>query len=350
MKELQITGNILLIIVAATLIAFAVKDMFLTAKHCLNIPTRWQTSDESLVNFFVSVFRKSKWRIKIQQNLYIFVPMLQIVIWKNSLIAGFAFLYLVFGWQYETDIISNDRTNDFSAAFWLSLMISFRLAIYELPLDNSAIIALANMQFYLGFVFFGFVGFYILKLRQKAKLLKPRLFNLQYQVLNNSYSPFALADSLRQYADNNLMLILQDWNKWAEELKVNLRQHRYFIYGGISYEKNIDWLFSLKIILDVSAALIITSDGKIERNARKIFESARKTLIETADLIAKNCLESKIDGQKKINDDSDQILSSEVVFDKDELDIPLFQSEMLNVWRFTYEKDLRALAKAVEYK
>lgn len=350
MKELQITENILLIIVAVTLIAFAVKDMFLTAKHCLNIPTHWQTSDENLVNFFISVFRRSKWRIKVQQNLFIIVPILQIAIWKISLMAGFAFLYLVFGWQYENEMISNDRTNDFSAAFWLSLMISFRLAIYELPLENSAINILANVQFYSGFLFFGFIGFYILKLRQKTKRLKPRLFNLQYQVLNNSYSPFALADSLRQYADNNLLLILQDWNKWVEQLKVNFRQHRYFIYGGISREKNIDWLFSLKIILDVSAALIITSEGNIERNARKIFGSARKTLIETANLIDKNYSEEKLEKQKKINDESDHILSSELVFDKDELDIPIFQNEILNVWRFTYEKDLRVLTRAVEYK
>lgn len=350
MKELQAVENVLLVIVALTLIGFAANDVILTAKQLLNFQTKRNTSNKYLVRLFISIFRDTDWSFAIQKRLFIIVPFLQILIWKASLIAGFAFLYYTFGWQPENEIIINGKTSDFVASFWLSLMISLRLALYELPLDNPNIIFLANIQFYLGFLFFGFVCFYLIKLRQKTKELKPRLFNLQYQIENDNYSPFVLANSLKQYDSSNLLLILKDWENWSEELRINLRQHPFFIYGGINYERNLSWLPALNIILEVSAAIIITSEDTIEKRARKTFEVARRTLIETAELINKKHLENKTNKQSKKVDDFDKVLSAQVIFEKDEVRDSLRQNEMLSVWRFTYEKDLNALSTTLKVK
>lgn len=350
MQEIQAIENVLLVIVALTLISFAANDVILTAKQLLNFQTKRNTSNKYLVRLFISFFRDTDWSFAIQKRLFFLVPVLQILIWKLSLIAGFSFLYYTFGWQLENEVIINGKTSDFVASFWLSLMISLRLALYELPLDNPNIIFLANIQFYLGFLFFGFVCFYLIKLRQKTKKLKPRLFNLQYQIKEDFYSPFVLANSLKQYDSSNLLLILKDWENWSEELRINLRQHRFFIYGGINYERNLSWLSALNIILEVSAALIITSEGAIEKRARKTFEVARRTLIETAELINKKRFENKIDKQNKKIDDFDKVLSAQVVFEKDEIRVPKMQNEMLSIWKFTYEKDLNALATELKVK
>lgn len=350
MKELQAVENVLLIIVALTLIGFAANDMILTAKQLLNFQTKRNTSNKYLVRFFISFFRDTDWSFAIQKRLFIIVPFLQILIWKVALIAGFAFLYYTFGWQPENEIMTKDKTDDFSDALLLSLIIPISLVLYQLPLENPNIVFLAQIQLYLSFLFIGFVCFYLIKLRKKTKELKPHLFNLQYQIKEDCYSPFVIANSLKQYDSANLLLILKDWEFWSEKLRINFRQHPFFIYGGINYERNLGWLPILNIILEVSAALIITSEGATEKRARKTFAAARQTLIETADLINKKLLKNKTDEQKKKVDDFDKVLSAELVFENDEVSHSLRQNEMLSVWRFTYEKDLNSLAKEIKVK
>lgn len=348
MKELQAVENVLLIIVALTLISFAANDIILTAKQLLNFQTKRNTSNKYLVRFFISLFRDTDWSFAIQKRLFIIVPFLQILIWKASLIAGFAFLYYTFGWQPENEIMTNGKTNDFSDALLLSLTIPISLGFYQMPIENPNIVFLTQIQLYLSFLFIGFICFYLIKLRKKMKELKPCLFNLQYQIKKDGYSPFVFANSLKQYDPANLLLILKEWEFWSEKLSINHRQNPFLIYGGINCERNLSWLSALGIILEVSAALIITSEGAIEKRARKTFASARRTLIETADLINKKSLENKNGKQNQSVDDFDKVLSAELVFENDEISHSLRQNEMLSVWRFTYEKDLNSLAKEIK--
>ena len=245
MSELQLIETVFLIIVVGALIALVVKDIVLTACGCLlDAPSNFApggrlTSGDRLAVFLTALLKPLNRRAVLLKRFRVIVPLLQIIIWKALLVAGFAVLYLAIGWPAQHETLPDDKLNNFTASVWLSLSVAFRFALDEPTLDNPLILLIANMQFYSGFLFFGFVCFYLTRLRQKARQLKPRLYKLQHENDIFCYSPFALADSLREYRNCNLLLILDDWERWAEKLRVELRRHRQFIYGGVRGEQNI---------------------------------------------------------------------------------------------------------------
>lgn len=358
MTELQITEMVLLTIGGWALITFVVRDMFLTARCCLTdkppnqLLSYRKSSGFQLVGIIVRAVKSFYWHGILLERLNLIVPFIQFILWKGLLIIGFALLYLAINWQLQSESFSGNGWEDFSAALWLSLKVSFRLALYDLALSNPMIFLFVNIQFYSGFLFFGVVCFYLVTLRQKAKKLQPSLYKLRSET-DQFYSPLSLADSLREYSPNNLLLILQDWEEWAENLRKGLHFHRHLIYGGIKSERGWSWLKALNVVLDASAALIVTSDEAVEKQARRAFAAARRTLVEAHELAVlkknggANSHQTQFD-KFADGDGGDDVLSAEMLFDPDTDSGISDQSEMFAVWRFTYEKYLRELSGELE--
>lgn len=357
MSELQLTEMILLMLVAWALIVLIVKDIVLTARNCLiHSPANFaagsrKTFDARLVRLLAALPRSFKPRASLLKRLNVIVPLLQLAIWKAGLLVGFAVLYLAIGAPPQTETLSDDKLNDFIDAVRLSLAVAFRLALYDPGFQNPSILLVANVQFYSGFLFSGFVCFYLLTLRRKARRLKPYLYKLRYEIDDLGYSPLVLADSLREYENRNLLLILEDWERWAERLRVNLRLHRQFVYSGVPAERNAGWLAALSIILDSSAALIVSADGAIEKKARETFRAARRALVEIGALVVSPAPENADETacfRAGGGTETDEILSAPLLIENEEFADAAAPDSMFNVWRFTYEKSLRSLADELE--
>lgn len=357
MRELEITEMILLTIAGWALITFAVKDMFLTARCSLSeknvdFTAALRQSTVPLIRFVNGIIKNFKYKKWILNRFDLIIPLLQIIIWKTLTVFGFCFLYLAINWQTQDGAIANDHWEDITFSLWLSFAISFRLTLPELVLENPMIFLVANIQFYTGFLFFGFIFFRLTILKRKSRKIQPRLYKIRHEP-NCVYSPFVLADSLKEYSSNNLLLILQDWEKWAEELRINFYLNPQFIYSGLENKQNVNWLTALNIILDTSAALIVTSEGALEKQARRTFANARRTSFEVLTLIVQknhNC--KKENKPEKLNNakfDSDRdILSADLIFETEDAFESEDQNESFAVWRVTYENSLRNLSDALE--
>jgi len=357
MKELEITEIILLTVTGWALITFALKDMLLTARCCLtenslDLTVALRQSAIPLIRFVNGIIKNYKHKKQVLKRFNFIIPFLQIIIWKALTVFGFCFLYLAINWQTQDEMIANNHWEDITASLWLSFAISFRLTLHELVLENPMIFLVANLQFYTGFIFFAFVCFLVIVLKRKSRKLQPRLYKLQYE-LDEIYAPFILADSLKEYGSNNLLLILQDWEKWVEDLRINFYLHPQFVYGGIENERNVNWLTALNIILDTSAALIVSSEGAIEKQARRTLAKARRTSLETLELIVQKNRkyenESKTKDRKNSKAASDnEILSADLLFESEETFENEDQNEMFDVWRVTYQDSLRNLSDVLE--
>lgn len=357
MKELEITEMILLTIAGWASITYAVKDMFLTARCGLTEKPRDLTvalrqSTVPLIRFVNTMIKNSKYKKRILNRFDMIIPLLQIVIWKTLTVFGFCFLYLAINWQTQDEMIANDHWEDITSSLWLSFAISFRITLQSLVLENPMIFLIANIQFYTGFLFFGFICFWLIVLKRKSRKIQPRLYKIQHEP-TGVYSPFVLADSLKEYSSNNLLLILQDWEKWAEELRVNFYLHPQFIYSGLENRRNVNWLTALNIILDTSAALIVTSEGAIEKQARRTLANARRTSFEILQLIVQKKRaykkESKNETRKNAKFPADNdVLSADLIFETEDVFENEDQNESFAVWRVTYENSLRNLSDILE--
>ncbi len=275
----------------------------------------------------------------------ILFPALQILFWKLLLIAGFAVVYLAVNWKLRGELYALNPVEDLFTALWLSFTISSRLAPYNLNSDEMLIYLIAGIQFYLGFLFYGIVCFYLLTLWRKAKRLQPFLYGLKNELKKN-YSPFHFSDSLKESCGTReIILILQNWEAWAEGLRDDLISCPSLIYSR-SFTKSWTWLASLNIILDTSAALIVTSDAATEFQARRTFAAARHALVGMAEYLQVLSPDSKYPPSFRESPPNyeDNILSAEIIYDVKESDSTTKQIEMLSVWQFTYQCSLSALA------
>jgi len=354
MSERHILETILTVAVVWLLIAFAVRDLVSTAHRCLSerssnfVPHLPPASGDWLVDFSVFILKKFNRRTALLKRLHLIVPFLQIVIWKAALVFGFAFLYLTIGRQSENETIPDDP----AFSLWLSFAVSFRFVFDEPALHDPLLRLIANVQIYAGFLFFGFVGFYLMMLRQKAGKLKPRLYKLKFETNEPRRPPHALAESLREYSPHNLLLILESWERWAEELQTNLRAHRHFIYGGVRNEQKTGWLETLNSVLDACAALMVASGNAIEKQASRTFGAAHRALVEISELTGAKTAENKIvsSAVREPRDEfsDDEILSAQLLFEDEKTFGNAGQAERLGVRRLSYEKYLIRLADELE--
>jgi hypothetical protein len=284
------------------------------------------------------------------RRLNILLPALQLMIWQGSLILGFALLYLAIELQNRGEISAAILLEHFLLKLWLSCAISFRLFFNNLILEDSMIFLVANIQFYLGFLFYGFLVFYVTTLKQKARQLLPRLYNLKDK-FDDYYSPSILYGCLSSYSQHNLMLILDDWQQWAETLKSNFNANPHLIFRPPG-DNRMSWLAGLNIVLDSSATLIIGSDeGAVKRQARRTFGAVRRALVEAKDLLnllleqndaAQTCFHQK--NNKPLSDFEDEVLTAEFIFEAEDCPLTKSEIEMFEDWQFTYKSLLRDLA------
>lgn len=345
---------ILLTIAGWALITYAIKDMLLTARCSLrekprDLTSALRQSTVPLIRFVNEIIKNSKYKKQILNRFDLIIPLLQIFIWKTLTVFGFCFLYLAINWQTQDEMIANDHWEDITSSLRLSFAISFRLTLQELILENPMIFLIANIQFYTGFFFFGFICFWLIVLKRKSRKIQPRLYKIRHEP-NGFYSPFMLADSLKEYSSNNLLLILQDWEKWAEDLRVTFYLNPQFIYSGIANRGKPNWLTALNIILDTSAALIVTSDGAIEKQARRTLANARRTSFEVLQMVVPKKRKYKKENKNAEMRSDRDILSADLLFEPENTFENEDRNELFAVWRVTYENSLRNLSDALDSK
>ena len=335
--------TVLAIISGWILITLVIKDIFVTARRLLgnnkNIETSYFSSSLWIIGTVHRVLKNQKWRRGFMSKAGLLIPLFQYLIWNSLLCLGFGFLY--FGARRQSP-----ETNFFEEIFpalWLSLAISIRFAAYEISSSDTLIYLIANIQFYAGFLFYGFVFFYLFTIWQKAKKLESSFYNLKYGA-----SPFLPSNSFQKNTEKDLLLNLQAWGKWSKELRIALKSCPSLIYHKPN-GNNESWLISLNLILETTSLIIVTSDGAIEHQARRTFGTARKILIETTNQL---CLFPYNKPQNSSADlltiYEDAVLSAEVIIEDGEKSLTADQIEMLEVWRFTYQASLVKLAEYLE--
>lgn len=348
--------TILLIVAGWYLITRAARDVFATVRLAATVGPKNGSQRTYYYSLSCLVMGRAYRTIRCRAGLRIFAsfarvlfPVLQFLFWKASFIAGFAFLYLAVNLKLKGERFADKISEDFFSALWLSFTISLRLAPYNLNSDEMLIFLIANFQFYLGFLFYGFVCFYLLTLRRKAGRLQPFLFGLENE-LENPYSPFRFAANLKELCGTReIILILRNWELWAEKLTNDLISCPSLIYSR-SFTKSRTWLASLNIILDASAALIVTSDvtfdAAVECQARRTFAAARRALLEIAEYLRVSPPDSKptLSGRETPVNCEDEILSADIIFEASSSDSTANEIEMLSVWQLTCQSSLTALA------
>lgn len=360
MSEFMNVIIILLTIAGWSLIAFAAKDIFVTAKLGVNSKREndggdkaelfYRSSTSRLTSAVLRLTKANKNRQFFLQKIGLIVPFSQYLIWKTMLVVGFGFLYLALDWQDIGDKANFQFFDEIGSTFLLSLSIFTSLAHYEFAPGRIGIHVLANIQFYAGFIFYAFIFIYFLTLRRRAKKVQPFLYNLKNES-ENYHSPFELAENLRQYGANELSVILQDWEIWANDLRVNFKASPTLIFKR-SPRENRSWLASANVILDATAAVLVTSDGALKRQAKQTFSAVRRAVTETADFLHvipqrahyfpdfHGCLTSP-----KAEED---ILSAEIIGDETENYFASESEKKLAVRRFTYQSYLTSLAEHLE--
>ncbi|HXH68722.1 MAG TPA: hypothetical protein VNI60_00095 [Pyrinomonadaceae bacterium] len=352
MLELLDIIVILLIVVGWSLITQAARDIFVTVRLAATVP---QKNEQKTIYFYslsCLLISRAFHIIKSRKRLRIFAPAagvlfpaLQFLFWKMSIVFGFAFLYLAVNLKLKGEGFADQFSEDFFSAIWLSFTISARFAPYNLNSDEMLVFLIANLQFYLGFLFYGFVCFYLLTLWRKAKRLQPRLYGLENE-LKKTYSPFDFSDKLKEsYNTKEIITILGSWELWADRLRDDLISCPSLIYNR-SLTKNRTWLASLNIVLDASAAVIVTSDAAVECQGKRAFAAARHTLVVIADYIQVLPPDSRhlLSFQKSSANYADEILSAEIIYDAKENCTARKEIEMLSIWQFTYQSTLWTLS------
>jgi hypothetical protein len=356
MNELQTGGTLLLLIGGWALLTYVFRDIFLTARLCLleagaSVPARrLKISGVWLTNALASACGRGARGAILLKRFSLLVPALQMFVWKIILIVGFAFFYLAIFRHTRGAATGGEFLDEFYAAGELSFAVWFRIPFESVKLEEPVNYLVAGAQFYLVFAFYAFVCFYFWRLREISRRVEPRLYNPSFA--DGFFdAPLAAADELRRfYGADNLRAILRDWESWAKEVETLLTAHPHFIYGGARRDWRRSWLAGLNFVLDVSAALIVTSDGALEKRARKTFAAARVALLavcETlpaSDSTARAAQAEEKNGGAAGENADDETLAAELISEIAEPTTKAKQTAMFRVWQFTYQSKLRNLA------
>lgn len=357
MSEFMNVIIILLTIAGWCLIAFAVKDMFVTARLGLNAKRGnnkaelfYRSSTSWLMSAIFRLTKANKKRQFFLRKIGLIVSLSQYLIWKIMLVVGFGFLYLALDWQDIGDESNFFFFDEIGSTFWLSLSIFTRLAHYEFAPGRIGIHILANIQFCAGVIFYGFIFIYFLTLWRRSKKVQPFLYRLRPE-LEKPYSAFNFSDNLNQFGTNELSIILQDWEIWANDLRRNLKASPTLIFSRL-HNENWSWLASANIILDASAAVLITSNVAIRDQAKETFAAVRRVIVETADYL--NVAPRKVNyvpefyNCRTASIFEEDVLSAEIIYDETEEYFASERAEKLSVWQFTYQSYLTSLAEHLE--
>lgn len=276
MQELEFTENVLLTIAGWLLVSLAAADLFMTAR--LGLARR---GSASLADFKRgSAFRilKLLMRFNIRRHLNILVPAVQVLRWSGMLILGFAFLYLAA--QPGVFSVGGLATGgQLSDAVLLSLSVMSLVAIDTSLLDGPAMLLVANLQFYLAFAFYLFIFLYAVLLRKRSRKLEVRLFEHEH-----FSSPEVLAAHLNEdYMANDVLLILQEWERWALDMRRLIRAHPQTACDTVATTETL-WPAALGRILDTSEILKDGKGSAVNRQANWTWLACQKLLLEAAEM------------------------------------------------------------------
>lgn len=276
MQELEFTENVLLTIAGWLLVSLAAADMFLTAR--LGLARRGSASFSDFKRG--SAFRLLRFlmRLGLKQRLNIAVPVVQVLRWSAMFILGFAFLYLA-AQPAAFSIGGLSTGRQLSDAIILSLGVSSLVALDTSLLDGPAMLLIANVQFYLSFAFYLFTFLYAVLLKQRSRKLSVRLFDQ-----DRFSTPESLAGHLTDdYMANDVLLILQEWERWALDMRRVIRAHPQIACDPVS-PGEVPWPGALARILDTSELLKTGSRSAVDRQADWTWLACQKLLLEAADM------------------------------------------------------------------
>lgn len=276
MQELEFTENVLLTIAGWLLVSLAAADLFMTAR--LGLARR---GSRSLSDFKrASAFRVLRllMRLGVKRRLNIFVPVVQVLRWSAMFVLGFAFLYLA-AQPAEFSIGGLATGGQFSDAILLSLSVISLVAIDTSLLDGPAMLLVANLQFYLSFAFYLFIFLYAVLLKRRSRKLSVRLFEH-----DRFSSPKLLAEHLNEdYTANDVLLILQEWERWALDMRRVIRAHPQIACDTVGMSET-SWPSALARILDTSEILKGGTGSAVNRQADWTWLACQKLLLEAADM------------------------------------------------------------------
>lgn len=317
------------------------------------LPLYTRSSSFWIVTTFLRIFKSCNRRIVFLRRLNIFLPAWQFTIWQGRLILSFTFFYLAIEWQNYGEISARIFLDHFLSSLWLSCAVSFRFLFNNVILEDSMIFLVANIQLYTGLLLYSFCCFYFITLRKKSRNLLPDLYNLDNK-FENYNSPSILLDCLNSYNRDNLNIILIGWQNWAETLKRTLNMHPHLMFNKSSNNRR-SWLAALNIVLDSSAALMVTSDGAAKRQARRTFCAARRALVEATDLLnlmleqnaaAENRFHKK--NNQSLCDNETDVLTSEFILEAEDCAFSTNESEMFDILQVSYQPLLGKLSGFLE--
>lgn len=276
MQELEFTENVLLTIAGWLLVSLAAADVFTTSR--LGLARR---SSASFADFKrASAFRvlRGLMRLGVKKWLNILVPVVQVLRWAAMFVLGFAFLYLAA--QPDSFTIGGTATGgQLSGAILLSLSVASLVAIDTSLLDGPAMLLVANLQFYLSFAFYFFIFLYAVLLRRRSRKLSVRLFEH-----DRFETPELLAGHLSEdYTANDVLLILQEWERWALDMRRVIRAHPQIACDTVATDET-PWPVALARILDTSEILKGGSGSAVNRQADWTWLACQKLLLEAADM------------------------------------------------------------------
>ncbi len=346
------TAALLLKVIGWVLVSLAVRDIIMTARQSLAGPARqrarslyYRSSNYWIVRTLIRMARAVGFERSILPHLNWLLPVLQFVVWKTAMLAGFASVYLAVAWQTS----GGEIADHISAAFDLSLAVSFRIALDGLAIADPSVLLVANIQLYLGLLFFVFFAIYVVILSRKSKHIPPSLFGLA-PAEDGVYDPFSLAEQLRDsFGPNPTLVVLQYWEDWAQRLRVLLQAHPHFIYSGARDGERRSWVIAISLILDVTAALAVRSGGAMSRQALYTLNAARRTSVETGEYLGLETHDRSIIGTDDLDQDpsdpGEYLLSTEIIAET-ELDSSSIdrEAELLGIWRLTYWPALKNLS------
>jgi|GEM_PF-4056183 len=352
MSEVQTLIALILTFGACTLISFAMKDAVLTTRDCIFGVRRVALGPYSSQALGI---RAAQWFVRrvaghrlcgLRRHIAVAFFALRLVVWNGQLIVGFTLAYAA---ARQMQTVNEPLAESVMAAAWLSLAVSFRIGVHAIDLAEPTTFLLANIQFYSSLIFFALVCAYAVMLRRQVRELRPRLYRIADE-LECEYSPFRFAETLRSYGTNNMLLILRDWEEWADGVEQSLVAQPQLVYSGFGSGTWNSWLGGLMVILDTSTALVTTSAGAIREQASLTLTAASRAVCSVA---ANLGLADEIDvltsslsfGEYASTGDDDDILSADILSYETGSNDPDSGNLIFEVHRLAYLEAVGRLSK-----
>jgi len=259
------------------LLAIVIADAFQTivvARQAQSLPFFTRLFYRVTWTPFAAVARLIKSDVRRENYLSAYGPLSLLILlacWALGLIIGFAILQWSIGLQF------NDSVSSFANDVYFSASSFFTLGLTE-PLNlPSRYLMVLEAGF--GFSFLGLVISYLPVLYQAVSDRELRISLLDAR----AGSPPSAVEFLIRRGSNpeKLELRLADWEEWALGLLQSHLSYPMLAYYR-SHHANQSWLGALTVVVDISALVMLASEGDLKRQAEFTFAAGSHALIHIA--------------------------------------------------------------------